>query len=264
MIYTGLDLKKTKKDSRDFSHRKTFGSFPIHNLPDNYLLESTILNQGQTYHCTAYSACAVQEVQEGVSFDPEWFYKQEGIVDGNPTEYGYGMRIPMKTGIEKGFKPVGGDDKDAETYKEGGYFAVDGDYDTFDNIRIAMWLARNEKKCPMIGVMWHEEWLTNKGIVSEKKPEKEVGGHAIKCAGWKKIDGKEYLVIQNSYGTEYGDNGMFYFPRTIVNKYFVWKFMWRSVFEQSQIKTIGTIIPLLRKVVGLLSELVKITIGTFR
>ena len=54
---------------------------------------------------------------------------------------------------------------------------------------------------------------TNGGIVPNfDKSEKYYGGHAVACMGTKLIDGKPHLIIPNSYGTKYGDKGVFYIP----------------------------------------------------
>jgi hypothetical protein len=38
------------------------------------------------------------------------------------------------------------------------------------------------------------------------------GYHALTCAGWKKINGKSYWIIINSWGKEWGKNGICYMP----------------------------------------------------
>ena len=46
-----------------------------------------------------------------------------------------------------------------------------------------------------------------------KKPSNndfQVGGHAMVCVGWKLIDDKVHIIIQNSWGDEVGDKGIFY------------------------------------------------------
>lgn len=45
-----------------------------------------------------------------------------------------------------------------------------------------------------------------------KKSDMNYGGHAVALIGWTTIGNKEYWVIQNSWGEEFGDNGYFYVP----------------------------------------------------
>jgi len=50
------------------------------------------------------------------------------------------------------------------------------------------------------------------GIVDTKKylDSDKKGGHAVVMTGWKTINGKLYLEFQNSWGSRFGDHGMFY------------------------------------------------------
>lgn len=51
------------------------------------------------------------------------------------------------------------------------------------------------------------------GIVSNPLPDDRLlGGHSSMLVGWKIIDGKEYYINFNSWGTEVGDEGLFYIP----------------------------------------------------
>lgn len=40
-----------------------------------------------------------------------------------------------------------------------------------------------------------------------------LGGHAVSFVGWK----DDYFILKNSWGTEYGDNGYYYFPVNMCN-----------------------------------------------
>lgn len=46
-----------------------------------------------------------------------------------------------------------------------------------------------------------------------KPPVSVEWGHAVYAKGWKFINGKEYLIIQNSWGKDWGDNGIGYIGR---------------------------------------------------
>lgn len=50
------------------------------------------------------------------------------------------------------------------------------------------------------------------GIVPMPNVHKEqlLGGHCVACVGFKKIDGKDYFIIRNSWGSAWGDNGHCY------------------------------------------------------
>lgn len=44
-------------------------------------------------------------------------------------------------------------------------------------------------------------------------PANPTGYHAVCFVGWKQINGKEYMVAMNSYGSRNGDRGLIYIPR---------------------------------------------------
>lgn len=245
-------LKKLPFDIRDsrYNHEKVFG-VSAEPMPDRYLLPSTILDQDGTYHCTAYASCAIQESQEKIQFDPEWFYKQIGFIAGKYSDYGYSLRDALLTGVKKGFKPLVGMEIDAEKYKEGGFYWITGT-DLFLKVKQAMWRAKNELKTALGGTGWYDNWtLSQNGIVKEGIDF--VGLHAVSIKGWDKIDGKEYLVIQNSYGTQYGNKGFFYFPKEVFNKTFTQGLgVWRSVSEEQQITKLNILLETLYKLINLI------------
>lgn len=248
-------LKEILKGKIDYSHSKTFGSIDTSTLPKEYILESTILNQGVLPHCSSYSACAVQESQHGIPFDPEDYYNAEGIVNGEVQDYGYDLRTLMATGYKYGFRPLsGGNPND---YKEGNYFSIDGDLDTFDNIRVALYMAKDQKKTAITGLMWYKEYLDNPIIDKNLDYKTPTGLHAIKIAGFTEIDSVSYLVLQNSWGNSVGKNGLFYMSREIVNKELTMgNFIWRTIDEEQQIiKTELRILVLLKRLLELLKDL---------
>jgi C1A family cysteine protease len=49
--------------------------------------------------------------------------------------------------------------------------------------------------------------------VPDTRNEKILGGHALTCVGYD--DGKEYLIMKNSWGNAWGDKGYFYMPYKI-------------------------------------------------
>ena len=68
----------------------------------------------------------------------------------------------------------------------------------------------------MIGVPVFDCFVNvgNDGII-KYDPNKDInsqGGHAQLLIGWKQINGKFYWITVNSWGTEWGDNGVGYLP----------------------------------------------------
>lgn len=242
-----LGLKPHTHDWRDYSHRRTFGAALLSDLPAEYLLLTDIMDQNGYPKCTAYASCAVRSSQAGNrQFDPNWFYAQEGITAGTPSNDGYDLRTAMQTGVDYGFMPLAPKPGDqAADFKEASYFNIDGNYDIFDNIRSAMWLAKTEQRCAVLGTMWYEEWYSApNGVILPGTGKTPVGLHAIKAAGWtptqqsnKRPLNGTYLAVQNSFGKNFGDDGIYYFHRDVVNKEFVQgHFMWRLTLSDEDVK----------------------------
>ena len=72
----------------------------------------------------------------------------------------------------------------------------------------------NDHSPVVIGILIYESFynINNSGIapIPNIKKEVEYGGHAVVIIGWTVINNKEYWVVQNSWGENWGDNGCFY------------------------------------------------------
>lgn len=68
----------------------------------------------------------------------------------------------------------------------------------------------------VIGALLYESFYLTDGSGIVKCPdmikEKCYGGHCMLIIGWTTIHNKEYYVVQNSWGEEFGDNGFCYIP----------------------------------------------------
>jgi len=228
-------LKKSKKDIRDFSYEKFFGLIDIKQIPDEFDVSTPleIKNQKDTFFCFAFAAVSVSEDQEKVILDPLYNVAKTSQIMNKLAVDGADLRSVCKSlvkfgSIEKGpydlsysyefianwFNWNSVYDKLALEHKKSSYFKIDN---KFDNIRIAMW---QHQSSILTGCDWRESWLNSpKGIIGvEESPV--LGGHAVKCFGVKKIGNKLYLKIQNSYGIDVGDNGIFYFPKEVIERDF--------------------------------------------
>lgn len=233
---TGLLLKRHTSRKR-YSSSKTLGSVPVNQLPDEYLLVSRVLDQGFYNTCTAFSAVAARESRTGKGYVPQYFFAQEMAQQGVVSLGGVDLKTLLKTGAERNsflslyYKTSLADATDSEfadprnwpdfssvAEKEEKYFWCDGfGLDMFDRVRIAMWVNRDRKVTVLAGARWHYQWNVATGIIPETY-NSPIGGHAFKIAGWKQINGQPHLVIQNSWGMDDGDSGLFYMSRTVANK----------------------------------------------
>lgn len=252
----GGGLQALPKDDRDFSFGAIFGLPKLEELPDEYIVGKPIRikDQGNTDMCTAYALTAVSEDQELVELNPFYTFGKTKQIMGDWESWGADLRSACKSAVDYGFIPTDGiikvpDDEDrdkaanwanwpqesdqqAARHKKRSYFAVTGQYDTFDNLRATLWQNRAEERSVLAGCTWRQEWTRASGGIVPYIYGNGGFGHAFKIFGWKKIltaysrvDGGEqffetYLMAQLSNGTEIGEDGIFYFPREVVNKEF--------------------------------------------
>jgi C1A family cysteine protease len=72
----------------------------------------------------------------------------------------------------------------------------------------------------VVGFMVYESFESEKtaqtGLVSiPKEGESLLGGHAVLAVGYKEIENKKYIIIRNSWGSGWGDQGYCYFPEAM-------------------------------------------------
>ena len=232
-IKSGLQIPKS--DIRRFKYSKSFGASPLHD--NDFVLEGKIKNQETSDLCVAFSLSTIREKTEKVEISPEYLFAKAKEKEGSIVNFGsdpFSMAsIAVKVGaLEQSVSPMNlsrdGRDKCADwknypsylddaakTHKAGSYFEVKG----FDEFRSVM----QTRNIPVqAGVYWQYGWTDMAGGIIpeyEKSIHQSINPHAIAVVGQKKINGKMYLVIQNSYGDEVGDKGLFYFPKSQVDKF---------------------------------------------
>ena len=89
-------------------------------------------------------------------------------------------------------------------------------YATIEKSNILCGIYENNSPV-IIGMDVYDSFLNvdSTGILSvPKKTEKNYGGHAVLCTGWTTINDDVYLVIKNSWGEHWGDNGYAYMKLT--------------------------------------------------
>lgn len=225
-------LLKTKYDPRDYSHKKTFGSVQSV-LPAEFLVGTTqVLNQYESVFCTAFASCILAALEDNKVFSPEWYFSKEAQISGSMQEQDLRTAAAAsKTGfleqnlaqftllnessdfLAKNANWPATDDSAALAYKKPAYFRVDGN---FQEIKQALF---NNKKAILTGVDWGTDWMqAPNGIITDYTSSGNL--HAIPLIGFKQINGIDYLIFQNSYGTAVGDSGLFYVPETIFNQAF--------------------------------------------
>lgn len=230
MAIDSFGLRELPVDDRDF----LLGAYDLlpklEDLPNAIKLPFTVKHQGNTDKCTAYASCAISEVQEKVELDPAYSFAASKEISGNVDAWGQDLRTACKSHVKYGAlarkdRPVEISQlpfqeqryyktwKDlyplALEHKKKSYFAITGPYDTFDNIRAALF----KYQTPIIIGIQFGYPLTQKLIDSVKNGF----GHAMTVIGYRTYEGVDTLIVGNSYGIEAGDNGVHYVTREVIN-----------------------------------------------
>jgi hypothetical protein len=241
-------LNPLPEDKRDLKHSQVFGVSPT-SLPTtsfDVFNGSVIKNQYDLDFCAGFSTSEINEDMQNKIFCPLYQFAKIKQVEGDFRTYGSDLRTACKSLVKFGSLPIGKspyihDPSNSESksrdflanwtnwppsldilageFKCGSFFAVDGPYDNFDNIRSVLWQNKDEHRGVEFGVMWRDEWTyAPNGVIPEAKYKVPAGGgHALKIVGQKIINGVPYLTVQNSWGTDFGDKGLYYFPRSVIN-----------------------------------------------
>ncbi len=237
---TNEGLKELPIDERDFALGGVFGYAKIEDVPTTDFIVAeplTIKDQKDTDYCAGFTVTEVSEDQEGTELLPEYQFFSAKRIAGKPEEWGVDLRSACKSAVKYGSLPLfasqemSGKPRDfildkknwpynsdsiASQYKKLTYFKVEGPYDTFDNIRCALWKHKSYKCTIVTGAKWRFAWINAEGgIIKEAKGD--GFGHAFKIFGQKVIDGELFLVAQLSNGKQVGDNGLYYFNREVTN-----------------------------------------------
>lgn len=241
-INTGL--LELPDDPRDFRREDVFGAVNMADIEPNFYVGTPlyIADQGTSDLCTAYATVAASELQERVKLSPEYSFAKIKQLRGEYEAWGADLRSAVKAATKYGFLakhwiPKTLDitnrnqvanwqnwpeisDVYADEHKKQSYFRIQPTetLDMFDAILAALWQNRDENKGVVTGALWRDEWTTAKGGIIPTEYSQTGFGHAFIFIGSKTIEGTRYLIAQLSNGTEIGDAGLFYFPRSIVNK----------------------------------------------
>jgi hypothetical protein len=203
-----------------------------------------IKDQRGTLFCTAYGTAAASEYQEGIELSPDFQVAAVSRVAGAPILNGADPRdalnaLPTFGSLAQHLSPFSLDThgaafvanldnwpadliEKAKEHAKAAYIRINGPHDTYDNIRNALYMGQAENQAVVAFGRWYRGWnnVGPSGIV----PDDQSALHGYHCyifIDWTIIDGVEYLVAQNSYGTAFGKGGLQYFSRKIVNE--AWK-----------------------------------------
>jgi hypothetical protein len=232
-------LKPTPSDPRDYDYHKTFGAADVV-LPDEYFAGKPLVkNQELSEMCTAFGSYVLAACEDGVDFLPEWSFAAGKTISKTDPEEPEDLRTPLKTAVKMGYCPTSpllpslatqsprycgilanypaSTVQQALKYLKKSYFRVDGD---FNSVRRVLYDNRASRRAILTGVLWMNEWTAAPGGIVPDFAVSPGGLHCIAIIGFIKKNGIDYIVVQNSYGTDIGDQGIFYFDEKTFNAEF--------------------------------------------
>lgn len=171
-----------------------------------------IKSQDRPDKCTSCALAAIAEDKLGVLIDDGYIY-DNSIRD----DFGIKPSNAIASVVDKGVRTQTGSifHPFSRAKKVWGW-------SLFDECREVMFY---EKKSLFCGIYWQPEWTFIKdGMATPVENWTKFMPHAFKVFGQKNINGIIYLKVQNSQGIESGDNGIWYFPKEVADKFsFVYK-----------------------------------------
>ena len=245
----GGGLQILPEDKRDFKLDTLGGVFQYLDIPKKSfrVVESlNIRDQKSDDSCTARTVAAILDDTEHAEISEEFQFaftkKKEGSIEGWGANLRDAFSIPMGVGaVKKKDVPFTFDSKGrdfcadwnnydfsllnkANVHKQKTYFRADdrkGVKDYFDSLILSLYQNLMDKRTLGLGILWNPQWNDSKDGVIDQIPSEHdfLIGHALKGIGLEisPITKKEYLVVQNSGGTDTGDHGVFYLNRGVVN-----------------------------------------------
>lgn len=206
--------KPLKVDHRDYTEK--FGAVGVPELPvsldsdahlwmpDQDSTELTFSNPAMPFGCTDYTQADLTADEKKKLFNPILL---ENITHAN-ARGGADIREALKAGKSLGWYSA--------------FFNVraQGSLDWFDTFRVALLLGKSEGRTLSVGTPWFSvfENPTN-GILPTPDTfnTRGVSWHNYKITGWKMIGNQQYLIGKSWQGPNYGDHGLCYISRSLIN-----------------------------------------------
>jgi len=166
-----------------------------------------ILDQNGNPFCVGYAGAGMKQEKElrerkRIIFDGDWLYQKCKEIDELPNIPGTYLRVLLKVLQKVGAKPIDQPESEAYKYRIGGYAKVDDL--SLEGLKKAFYVSG----VLLIGFTgsnagWQNQWIR------PPKAGEATWGHATFKIGYN-ID---YGIGQNSWGKNWGNNGLFYIPK---------------------------------------------------
>jgi C1A family cysteine protease len=225
------NLKRSKQDVRDYKI-----SFEVpKNLPKSVDLRDNcppVFDQGQLGSCSANAGVANKMILDGIAtpLSRLFLYYKEREMEGTIAEdAGASMRDICKAlnkfGVcEEAFMPYDiskfADSPSNEALANASKYTIKS-YSSLSNLGAVKAFLATQQKPVLLGMEVYESFESAKVAKSGKLPipkegEQMLGGHAVLAVGYKDTPtsktSKGYLIVRNSWGAEWGQEGYFQMP----------------------------------------------------
>ena len=240
LIQRKFDLKISPEDERDYNADVLISGSIISNIPDDFIISDKykVYDQGTSSMCTAFSCAQVARIMDNKQYGTLKDFSYSYLYANRDTEdfqgEGHYISQVLKDFYDDGtcllsqFNYIGTylDTRtkflalpqsirdSAKQQKLRAYYKITGTI--LSRAEKAIKLMHQYQSPIVIGAsLYKTVWqnsLTNGGIVECPNSESDAtfGGHAMAIIGTKMINGKQYFVTVNSWGTASGNNGVFY------------------------------------------------------
>lgn len=205
-VSTDYGWVESPVDFRDFQFGAISELVP---LPEEYKTPFVLRISDQTNKpmCVGYAGATIKELMERkernfMDFDGDWIYNQAKKYDGMPDTAGTYFRMALQVMQKIGTKPLDRTEAEAGNYKIGGYARVEPNLDAIKQ-------AIYQNGAVLAGFkISNEGW--NTPFINPPRTGETTYGHAVAtCVGFN----KNYIIFQNSWGKDFGDNGYGYLDR---------------------------------------------------
>ena len=213
----GTGYVESKKDIRDYKLNKKICY--VANLPEHFEVpHSHIKNQGAVGSCVAHSVSEVLEELYGSNYSTAWiygyrpsgYYQGQGMMTSNALKTVwkvgavYNDDLPMNVEMPQAKELVSADLSRLKKLASDTKIAHYARLYTQTEIKEAIYKLGK----PVVVCIPTENLRLDENYIAQIPQQIGIGGHAIVCFGWNELG----LLIQNSWGESWGDQGCFILP----------------------------------------------------